>query len=479
MTPPRVRHAGGPPKGREPYNARTPRRGGVLPWLAWGSIVMTAILVAGCLSAYAAYRKLYGNIQHESVAGKLGKRPPKIGHATNILVLGSDSRKGKDAKYGKAEGERSDTLIVLHLSPDGKQAVGVSFPRDSVVQLPSCKNTKGGTAPAHVGMINEAFSEGGPACSWKTIESLTGIHIDHFVKVDFSGFKGIVDALGGVEICMPHAVHDRDSKLNLPAGRHTVRGEQALAYVRNRHGLGDGSDLSRIKRQQLFMSSIVKKVTDGGLLTSPTKLYAFLDAATKSVTTDDGLDIAEMKKLAGSVQGMSAGKVKFVTVPNEPYVADPNRVQFSQPLAGQLFAAIKNDNIAQADRSAAKKNKPAAKPTVPAKQISVRVLNGTDRAGLAATVAGQLKSKGFKVVKVGNTPEAGVAKSTLRYGTAGAKAMPTLQNAVKTITPKQVKTTSPNLDLIIGNDWSGLKGGDIPSNIAGVQGNTNICKNND
>lgn len=476
MPPSRVRHAGGPPRNRVHYGARAPRRGRrALPWLAWGSIVMTAVLVAGCLSAYAAYRKLYGNISHESVAGKLGKRPPKIGHATNILVLGSDSRKGKDAKYGHAEGERSDTLIVMHLSPDGKQAVGMSFPRDSVVQLPSCQNLKGGTVPAHVGMINEAFSEGGPACSWKTIESLTGIRIDHFVKVDFSGFKGMVDALGGVEICLPRAVNDRDSHLNLPAGRHIVRGEQALAYVRNRHGLGDGSDLSRIKRQQLFMSSIVKKVTDGGLLSSPTKLYAFLDAATKSVTTDDGLDITEIKKLAGSVQGMSSGKVKFVTVPNEPYVSDPNRVQFSQPLASQLFSAIKNDNVAQAEASKAKKES-STKPTVPASQISVRVLNGTGRPGLAATVAGQLKSKGFQVVKVGNTSGT-VPTTTLRYGPAGAKAYPTLQNMVKTISPKQVQASTPRLDLIIGSDWSGLKGSTIPSDISGIQGNTNICKN--
>lgn len=477
MTPPKVRHAGGPPRNRAHYGARPPRRGGVLPWLAWGSIVMTAVLVAGCLSAYAAYRKLYGNITHESVSGKLGKRPPKIGKATNVLVLGSDSRSGKDAKYGHAEGERSDTLIVLHLSPNGKQAVGVSFPRDSVVQLPSCKTSKGGTSPAHLGMINEAFSEGGPACSWKTIESLTGIHIDHFVKVDFSGFKGMVNALGGVEICLPTAVHDRDSHLDLSAGRHLVKGEQALAYVRNRHGLGDGSDLGRIKRQQLFMSSIVKKVTDGGLLASPTKLFNFLDAATKSVTTDDGLDIGEIKKLAGSVQGMSAGKVKFVTVPNGPYPADPNRVQFQQPLAGQLFAAIKNDNIAKADDSAAQK-KTAAKPTVPAAQIRVRVLNGTGRAGLAATVAESLKAKGFQVVKVGNTPKSGIAKSTLHYGPSGAKAMPTLQQDLKTVTTKQVSSKTSRLDLIIGDDWGGLKGGDIPSNIGGVQANTNICKNN-
>jgi hypothetical protein len=273
-------------------------------------------------------------------------------------------------------------------------------------------------------------------------------------------------------------VHDRDSHLDLSAGRHVVKGEQALAYVRNRHGLGDGSDLGRIKRQQLFMSSIVTKVTDGGLLSSPTKLFNFLDAATKSVTTDDGLDISEIKKLAGSVQGMSAGKVKFVTVPNEAYPADPNRVQFMQPLAGQLFDAIKNDNIAKADNSVAQK-KAAAKPTIPAAKIRVRVLNGTGRAGLAATVADALKAKGFKVVKVGNTPKPSVTKSTVRYGPSGAKAMPTLQQDLKTVTPKAVSSLhTGTLDLLIGKDWGGLKGGDIPANIGGVQANTNICKSN-
>jgi len=437
---------------------------------------VTAVLVTGSLTAYAAYRKLYGNITHEHVQDRLGKRPPKIGKAINVLVLGSDSRKGRAAKYGKAPGERSDTLILLHLSPGGKKATGMSFPRDSIVQIPSCKSAKGGMSPAHSGMINEAFSEGGPACAWKTIESLTGIRVDHFVKVDFSGFKGMVNALGGVQICLPTAVNDPDSKLHLPAGRHTVKGEQALAYVRNRHGLGDGSDLSRIKRQQLFMAAIVSKVTGGDLLTSPSKLYNFLDAATSSITTDDDLDISAMRDLAEGVKGMSAGKVKFVTVPSEPYPADPNRVQFQQPVADQLFDSVKNDNDLEKDDTG-HKDKPKAKPTVPAKKVKVRVLNGTGTPGKAGEVASALRAKGFQVVGVGNSTHSGVAKTTLRYGAPGKKAMPTLRAALKSVQEKSAQRGTSNLDLVIGADWDGLKSAGVAKQLGGVQGDTNICEN--
>lgn len=453
-------------------------RPGVWRVLGWISVVMTAVLVAGSLTAYATYRKLYGNISHDDVTGKLGKRPPKRNKSTNILVIGSDSRAGKNARIGGHDtGQRSDTLILMHMSPDGKHAVGISFPRDSMVHIPTCKAKDGATIPGRTDMINSSFDYG-PACTWKTIESLTGIRIDHFVTVDFTGFEGMISALGGVQVCLPQSVNDPDSHLRLSAGKHVVTGKTALAYVRTRHGLGDGSDLSRIKRQQLFMAAMVKKVTGGGMLRSPTKLYRFLNAATKSVTTDSGLGVSEMRKLAESAKGMSAGKVKFVTVPWQPYPANPARVEFRQPAAQQLFHSVSNDNVSSS-QTAQKSGKQASHKVSPHK-VSVRVYNGTSRPGLAAEAGSALKARGFHVVKVGNAPRHGYSTTEVHYGSGGLAGATTVAGALKHGKTVRGGATGATVNLIIGADWSGTKsggsGGNIPSGIGGYRGSSNICQ---
>lgn len=453
---------------------RPPRRGLVWRVLGWVSVVMAVILVGTSLTAYAAYRKLQGNINHEDVTAQLGtKRPPKLNQAENILLIGSDQRNGTNAKYGKAEGERSDTIILLHFSPGGQKAVGISFPRDSMVQLPSCKTSHGSTIAAHLGMINESFNNGGAGCTWRTIESLTGIRIDHFVKVDFSGFKQIVNALGGVEICLTEAVNDSESKLHLSAGKHVVKGETALAYVRTRHGIGNGSDLGRIKRQQKFLGEVVKKATSNGTLTNPSRLYSFLDAATKSVTTDKDFTIDEMKKLAGSVQGMSAGKVQFVTVPNGAYAPDPNRVAWTQPNANNLFRAVRNDNQVQAPPKA------AAQVTVPPSKVKVRVLNGTTTPGLAQRAGDQLTERGYSVVKVA-TATTQPAKTELRYGSGAEQEAAALAQVVPGAKPAADQgVTAGVVELILGPDWDGVKGTKsttIPKTADAVNAGDDVCK---
>lgn len=254
--------------------------------------VVAAVVVAVAATVGGAYVKLAGNVKQFDVTKEdLGVRPVKVAtKALNVLVVGSDQRGGKNAKYGKFPGERTDTIMLAHISPKRDNAMVVSFPRDSMVQLPQCQAKQGLPGQqAHLGMINESFNSGGIACTWKTVESLTGIHVDHFVKVDFTGFKGMVDAVGGVEVCVPEPIHDKKALLTLPAGRQTLKGEQALGYVRTRYSLGDGSDIGRIQRQQMFIASMVKKVMSGETLTDPARLFGFLDAATKSVTTDPGL----------------------------------------------------------------------------------------------------------------------------------------------------------------------------------------------
>jgi LCP family protein required for cell wall assembly len=453
---------------------RVPDRGVVWRVLGWVSIGLAVVLVGTSLVAYGAYRKLQGNINHEDVSDQLGAhRPPKLNRALNVLLIGSDQRNGANAKYGKADGERSDTIILLHFSPGGKKAVGISFPRDSMVQLPLCKTAKGGTIQAHLGMINESFNNGGPGCTWRTIESLTKIRIDHFVKVDFSGFKRVVDALGGVEICLPQRVDDKDSKLHLSAGRHIVKGDTALAYVRNRHGLGDGSDLGRIKRQQKFLGGVVKKATSNGTLTNPARLYSFLSAATKSVTTDKDFTVDEMKKVAGSVQGMSAGKVQFVTVPWVPYAPDPNRIAWKEPDADTLFAAIRNDNQIQAPAK-------TTQAALPPAQVKVRVLNGTTTPGLAQRAGDQLTARGYQVVQVATATGPAPSHTEVLYGTGADRQAAALAQIVPGTKPSAGQTaTAGTVDLVLGPDWQGLKSQrptTIPKTSDSVNAADDVCK---
>ncbi|MGH3377441.1 MAG: LCP family protein [Actinoallomurus sp.] len=339
------------PKTNEPPKPVRKRRRG----LRWTAAIVAVVLLAAGGTAVFLYERLQGNIHKEHVEDQLGaNRPAKLNKSMNILLLGSDSRDGANKAYFSPDisGERSDTTILLHISPNRDHAVAISFPRDSMVQVPQCTKKNGQKVAPFFGMINAAFAYAGAPCTWKTIESTTDIHIDHYVKIDFTGFKRVVDALGGVEICVPHAVNDPRADLSLRAGRQVVKGNDALGYVRTRYGIGDGSDLERIQRQQKFMASVVNKATSGSMLTDPSRVYKFLDAVTKSIATDDKLSVSAMRKLATSLRGMSAGTVRFVTVPTQTYPRDPNRVQWDMAQAQPLFDAIRRDDALPAPKPA-------------------------------------------------------------------------------------------------------------------------------
>jgi LCP family protein required for cell wall assembly len=249
-------------------------------------------------------------------------------------VIGSDTREGAgNAKYGpqlaKSDvGKRSDTIMIVHLPADRGKAIAVSVPRDSMVAIPSCSGK-----PGRTDMINSAYDIGDAACLRKTLEKLTGLTIQHTVEVDFNGFKGMVDALGGVQVTLPRAVDDPKSKLKLPAGENTLDGEAALGYARLRYS-GDGSDIARIKRQQVIVLAMLKKVK--GTMSDPGRLKTFLGEVRKSVKTDMSLEL--MYELSTE---LSKTKVNFVTIPWEPYLDDPHRLQWKQPAAGQLFKSLK------------------------------------------------------------------------------------------------------------------------------------------
>ncbi|WP_049566146.1 LCP family protein [Nonomuraea sp. SBT364] len=397
--------------------------------LAWVSIAATTVMVAGSLTGYTVYRDAFGSINQKAVKDDILTERPRDTGALNVLLVGSDTRAGEgNAKYGQelartadAGGKRTDTIIVMHISPNRDSARLISFPRDSMVTIPKCKNeTTKQEMPPQRAMINSAYNSGGIACTISTLETLTGIRINHFVEVDFSGFKNIVDALGGIEICLKSGVDDKDSKLKLPPGRSVLLGEQALGYVRLRK-YGDNSDIQRIKRQQIFLSKVVAKATSGDLLTDPGKLTSFVTAAAQSVTMDPELANNPQKliDIAMSARELTAKDVKFTTIPWVPDPEDENRVVWKQPDATELFQAIINDTEIKETEptpkaSASSKPKLALKP----EQVQVQVLNGTTTPGKAREVADQLTKQGFKVTALGNYQSPGgqsLAKTEVHY----------------------------------------------------------------
>ncbi|MFI1017638.1 LCP family protein [Streptomyces sp. NPDC020965] len=328
------------------------RKRHMLRWVALGT---SLVLLAASGAAWWFYRKLDSNITTDTTAAAElqtfeKERPtPIVLDAKNILLLGSDSRAGKgNSKYGRDEGgsQRADTTILLHIAADRQSATAVSLPRDLMAQIPSCRRTNGdgGRTRAQFAQFNSAFEVGGAACTIRTVEKMTGVRIDHHMVVDFSGFKKMVDAVDGVEMCLKKPIDDKAAHLKLAAGKQTLNGEEALGYVRARKSIGNGSDTERMDRQQQFLASLVKKVQSNGVLLNPARLYPVLDAATRSLTTDPGLDsLRDLYDLTRSVRSVPTEKVQFLTVPRRPYIANINRDELVQPDANQLFAHLRGD----------------------------------------------------------------------------------------------------------------------------------------
>lgn len=317
--------------------ARSPRRKLLIVLMSVFGVV--TLLLAG-LTAWAYFR-LNSNIStvDDSENNALGDtRPAKENQAMNLLAIGSDSRDGDNDFVGGESPGLADTTMVIHLSADGSWAAGVSIPRDSMVEMPDCVTDDGTTKAGAFRQFNEAFRIGGPLCVQRTVEATTGLLIDHFVQIDFSGFAKMVDAVGGVTIYIPADIDDDHSNIHFTAGCHTLNGKQALKYVRVRHGVDDGSDTARIKRQQQFLISLIQKVTSAGTLTNPVELYRFLDAATQSVTTDTGLGgITNMAGVAVRVRSIGLSNIDFTTVPTVAWPQDPNRLIWQEPQATELW----------------------------------------------------------------------------------------------------------------------------------------------
>ncbi|WP_258055756.1 LCP family protein [Streptomyces sp. Ru62] len=326
-------------------------------------LTLTGTLVLGVAAAGWAYWHLNHNIRSVDIDSALGDDRPARAVVTpsatapadasplptgslNILVLGSDSRSGKDNQElggGDSGGARSDTAMVVHIDAGRTKATVVSIPRDTLVTRPSCPLTSGGrTAPAYGAMFNSAYAVGGPVCAVKTVETLTGVRMDHYLEIDFSGFAKLVDALGGVDVTTGQDIDDDKSHLHLKAGTHHLDGKQALALARTRHGIGDGSDLGRIGLQQTLVKALLAEMSGAGLLSDPARLYQVADAVTTSLTTDTGLNsLNELVTLGRSLKGLTADRVRTVTMPVVTAPSDPNRVVAEEPAANDLWASLR------------------------------------------------------------------------------------------------------------------------------------------
>lgn len=336
--------AGATPGGRGARRRRS-RRFRVLRGVA---LVLAGVLVLAAAGLGIAYFQLNGNITGIDIDGALGEdRPEDIPNGSmDILVLGSDSRSGENSRYGHEEGDpRSDTAMVVHVHKDKRRASVVSIPRDTLVDRPRCERSEGGSAPPEQRvMFNAAYAVGGPTCAVRTVEKMTGIRMDHYLEVDFTGFRKLVDQLGGVKVTTSQPIRDKDAHLNLPAGTHVLDGEQALGLVRTRKGVGDGSDLGRIELQQKFLRALVAQIREVGVLGNPKRLYDLADAATSGITADSGLDsVRDLVGLSRSLRQIAPDDVQMATLPVVYDANEPSRVVPVDGRADQVWEALRHD----------------------------------------------------------------------------------------------------------------------------------------
>ncbi|MFG3295740.1 LCP family protein [Streptomyces sp. NPDC048179] len=435
--------------------------------------LVTAVLVLVTAGAgWWFYQHLNGNINSVSLDGKGGtEKADAFGRTPiNILVIGSDGRtSAADCKLGggcKTTGVQSgngnaDVEMVVHISADRSNATVMSIPRDTMVDVPACKDSASGQSTSgYYGQVNSALQYGA-ACQVATVHQLTGVPIDHFVKLDFSGVVKMSDAVGGVSVCVNNNVYDTYSHLKLSKGTHTLKGEAALEFVRSRHGFGDGSDLGRTVSQHIFLSAMIRKFKSAGTLTDPTAVYSLADAATKALTVDDDLDsVKKLISLAADVNKVPTKRMTFTTMQTAPDPNNSNRVVVGEG-AKDLFATMANDQsltTSSGKKSSAASATASAKPTptatVPASQIAVTVENGTDITGRASAIANSLISQGFSTGTTTANAPTSATTTTVTYGSGDKAEAQTVAKALDVPSSHIKAGSGTGVILVIGSDWT-------------------------
>ncbi|GCD37248.1 LytR family transcriptional regulator [Streptomyces chrestomyceticus JCM 4735] len=456
---------GGAPSRRKPKPKKSTKKKA----LYWTSGALGFVLVAGCGGAFFLYQQLNGNISKVDV----GKENPAVKDGpVNILVIGTDARSGKGNQgYGDAGSVgHADTTILMHISKDRSNATALSIPRDMITDIPDCPTKKDGATRTIPGQHNVRFNtslgqeDRDPGCTWRTVEKMTGLSIDHFMMADFNAVKELSEAVDGVEVCAAKPIDDPKSHLHLPAGKSVVKGEQALAFVRTRHSVGTGSDLSRIQLQQQFLSSMIRKMKSGDTLTSVPKLYDLAQAATKALTVDTGIGSAgKLVDLAKDLSRVDIKNITFATVPVLDNPKDPATVVLDEAKAGPLFQMIRADHSLSKTKEKKSKGTSDDKkvPKAPADKVRVDVSNGGGPIGAAQETVDWLQnSKAAKLsTNAGNAPTK-LAATRLEYApnqADQAAALADWMGLPKSALKKTTADAGPKvpMKLILGKDFKG------------------------
>ncbi len=416
-------------RGRRKRKQAAPRKKKALMWIGG---VLSFLLVGVATAAYFVYEHFNSNLNTVDVAGA-GTGGFKKDQAVNILVIGTDKRSGEGNEgYGDAGSPgHADTTILFHVSKDRTNATAMSIPRDLITDIPDCETKTEDGTKVIPGTRNARFNESlgqlgrDPGCTMRTVKELTGVSVDHFMMADFNAVKTMSTAVGGVEVCLAKAINDKDSKLNLPAGKHVVQGEDALAFVRTRHSVGFGGDLSRIEIQQQFLSSLIRKMKSSDTLSSPTKMWDLAEAATRALTVDTGIgSIEKLRDLGMELSKVDIKNISFVTVPVVDNT-DKATVLLNEAEAKPLFTMVQNDisltevkeKEAQAKADAKNKQEQLLKgPQAEASDVRVAVYNGSDTQGAALSTLTWLQNQQgvLKSSNEGNAPNK-QAKTSLEY----------------------------------------------------------------
>ncbi|MDO0933666.1 LCP family protein [Streptomyces sp. DG2A-72] len=479
--PPQRRRRGAPPeeplpgrRGRRPAKQKKAKK--VLLWIG-GTMAFVVLAAAG--AGYLYIQHLNANITSVSDDGASTGGFSKD-KAINILLIGTDKRTGAgNESYGDAGSVgHADTTILLHVSKDRTNATALSIPRDLIVDIPDCPTTQPDgttkTIPGTDGVrFNTSLGQDGrtPSCTSRTVTELTGITPDNFMVADFNAVKTLTSAVGGVEVCLAKDIDDPDSKLHLSKGTHTIEGEEALAFVRTRHSVGFGGDLSRIGLQQQFLSSLMRKLKSNDTLTDPSKMIKLAEAGTKALSVDSKLDsISKLKDLGLELGKLNTKNLTFTTVPviDNPAEKVKATVVVNDTTAPEVFNMIKND-VSFTEVKAQKKKEAAAvaarlKGTkADASEVRVRILNGGAEAGSAQGELEYLQNEEgvLKSENAGNA-DADLAKTTLEYSPDQADQARRLADIMglsgSALKPGESVENSqglPTMTLTLGKDFKG------------------------
>jgi LCP family protein required for cell wall assembly len=415
-------------RGRRPAKKKSKAKK-VLMWTG-GSMAFVLLATAG--GAYLYIKHLNDNITSVSDDGASTGGFSK-GKAINILLIGTDKRTGKgNTKYGDSGSVgHADTTILLHVAKDRSNATALSIPRDLITDIPDCPTQQDdGSEKVIAGTSGVRFNtslgqdDRTPSCTARTVTELTGIKPDNFMVADFNAVKTLTTAVGGVDVCLGKDINDPDSHLNLKKGMRHIEGETALAFVRTRHAVGFGGDLSRIALQQQFLSALMRKLKSNDTLTNPAKMVKVAEAGTKALTVDSNLDsIGKLKDLGLELGKLNPKNLTFTTVPviDNPAEKVKATVVLNESKAPEVFQAIKNDVSFTAVKQEKKKEADAAAARLKgtksaASDVRVRILNGGAAAGSAQAELEYLQNEAgvTKSENAGNA-EAELSRTTLEY----------------------------------------------------------------